>query len=87
MLYIDPDNRLALERHLHRNYFVSDCKQSEKGSEFRGTLSTTTSGKDCQNWFTQMPHPHNYTNIQSFPDHIQTEVDFTDMYFCYNFLS
>ena len=53
---------------------IPDCKQTEDGVEFRGTISTTMSRKQCQNWFMQTPHAHNYSNVNLFPDESQEEV-------------
>ena len=59
---------------MHHCYFFTDCKQTEKGTEFRGTISVTRSGKQCQEWFTQTPHSHNFNNTSLFPDRRAVEV-------------
>ena len=35
-----------------------ECKETVEGTEYRGTKSTTVSGKTCQAWNTQSPHQH-----------------------------
>jgi len=38
------------------------CQESLLGTEYRGNLSKTVTGKICQAWDTQVPHEHEYTN-------------------------
>ena len=37
------------------------------GGQYYGTLAFTTSGKICQPWASQNPHPHTYTGDALFP--------------------
>ena len=34
----------------------SECKETESGTEYTGTLSTTAGGKTCQSWSSDTPH-------------------------------
>jgi len=36
--------------------FRSECKLTEMGHEYMGTLTTTVSGKTCQAWSSNSPH-------------------------------
>lgn len=40
---------------------------SVKQADYRGTISTTVDGDECQNWSNQWPHIHNYTP-QNYPE-------------------
>ena len=44
------------------------CKGTEKGTEYKGTISTTANGKTCQKWTEQSPHKHFMTDPSKFPD-------------------
>jgi len=40
------------------------CKETTKGTEYRGNINTSVSGKDCQRWDSQSPHKHSrYTML------------------------
>ena len=48
--------------------FCAECKLTEMGHEYMGTLNTTDSGKTCQAWSSNSPHiPATYQDTQ-FPD-------------------
>ncbi|XP_062576818.1 uncharacterized protein LOC134238715 [Saccostrea cucullata] len=42
------------------DHAMRDCKISVEGLEYRGNISVTVSGKSCQRWDSQTPHPHGY---------------------------
>ena len=43
------------------------CACSSDGSDYRGTLATTETGKTCQRWDAQSPHSHSVTP-EEYPD-------------------
>lgn len=44
--------------------FPANCyNESDRGVSYRGGLSVTTSGKTCQSWVSQSPHPHSITPL------------------------
>ncbi|XP_033643912.1 uncharacterized protein LOC117303722 isoform X2 [Asterias rubens] len=63
----DPDTRWAYcsvgepsERKC-RNQDSPECFTQPQGNDYRGFVSTTISGKICQNWEKQEPHAHRHT--------------------------
>ncbi|XP_022097591.1 uncharacterized protein LOC110982961 isoform X2 [Acanthaster planci] len=50
-----------------RNPDSPECYTDQQGSDYRGFVSTTASGKTCQKWTVQEPHVHHHTPDR-FPD-------------------
>ncbi|KAL8607453.1 hypothetical protein ACOMHN_004427 [Nucella lapillus] len=45
-----------------------ECVQKDKGLDYKGMWSVTVSGRGCQRWDSQAPHPHPYAGDDLFPD-------------------
>ncbi len=46
----------------------AECLTTSDGKQYRGTLSTTQTGKTCQRWDQQTPHIHLFSNPSGFPE-------------------
>ena len=48
----------------------AECRQSERGREYMGTLSQTVNGRTCQAWASDTPHEPNSAaqNDANYPD-------------------
>ena len=46
----------------------AECRFTRAGSEYAGRISQTRTGRQCQRWGSQVPHPHNFTGLHLYPD-------------------
>ena len=49
-------------------YYFTDCKVSDEGMKYAGTMSSTVTDRTCQDWDSQTPHSHSFTDPNQFPD-------------------
>ena len=47
--------------------FLSECYEEVDAADYRGSVSTTNTGKTCQKWTSQTPHNHTKTP-ESYPN-------------------
>ena len=50
------------------------CRSTLLGKEYTGTIAVTNTGKTCQPWSSQRPHPHARIYPEDFPDANVTEA-------------
>ena len=48
--------------------FVAECKTTQRGENYMGTLDVTNTGIICQRWDTNSPHYHGMNYESYFPD-------------------
>ena len=53
---------------LYSDIASANCKRTQLGQEYVGTVSETKNGLPCQRWDSQVPHTHDYQVTGSFPD-------------------
>ncbi|XP_071179102.1 uncharacterized protein [Mytilus edulis] len=44
---------------------VDECRKSTKGTEYKGLISLTQTGRSCQYWERQYPHKHVFSNLKT----------------------
>ena len=45
-----------------------ECKQTNGGAEYVGTMAVTETGKKCQRWDMQIPHKHSLNDASLFQE-------------------
>ncbi|CAG0901403.1 unnamed protein product [Darwinula stevensoni] len=57
---------------------IPECKKTENGKEYMGTLNTTASGRPCQPWMSQYPNRHEMADRSEgqFPDDLYPSHNF-----------
>ncbi len=51
-----------------------ECKRTEKGEDYRGTISVTRLGYICQRWDMQIPHTHVRTDPAMFEETYLSDI-------------
>ncbi|XP_052086105.1 plasminogen-like [Mytilus californianus] len=44
---------------------VDECRKSTKGTEYKGRISLTQTGRTCQHWERQYPHKHVFSKLKT----------------------
>ena len=63
----------------------NDCKQTEQGLEYRGTVAKTASNRECQRWTDTVPHYHDVPFLESLSATMQMGGLAVCENFCRNF--
>ncbi|CAH1786992.1 unnamed protein product, partial [Owenia fusiformis] len=53
---------------------MCECKLTNLGTEYKGSVASTKQGFTCQRWDTQTPHTHPNTDASRFPDNTLNEA-------------
>ncbi|XP_071135415.1 uncharacterized protein [Mytilus edulis] len=61
-----------------------ECKTTAEGTEYRGTISVTSSGRTCQRWDSTTPHyPQNYPSVRKYRHNYCRNPDSDSSPWCY----